>query len=147
MVGVESTNATTLTTNVVRMLGEQGLLNRQQQQGDNGNPANQSRRPHHFQIKVNSRVSVVGNNNIVGGNLEDVVKYRRPIPQSTLGPSRQISGALPGSSPSYAPWAPGSRQWSGTLLGQTQPQGTQQQGSGTTDNTSGGATSPNNNST
>jgi hypothetical protein len=103
MVGVEPTNATTLTTNVVRMPGEQGLLNRQQQQGDNGNPANQSWRPRHFRIKVNSRVSVVGNNNIVRGNLEDVVRYRRPIPQLILGPSGQISGALPGSSPSYAP--------------------------------------------
>lgn len=112
---MKPTNAATLTIDVVRMLGEQGFLDRQQQQGDNENPASQSRRPRHFQIKVNSGVSVIGNNNIVGGNLEDVMKYRRLIPQSTPGSSGQISGTLPGS-----------RQWNGTLLGQTQPQGTRQ---------------------
>lgn len=146
MVGVDPINAATLTTNVVRTLGDQGLFNQQQQQHDDADAAGHRRRPRHFHINVNSGVSVVGNSNIIGSNLEEVVRYRRSLSQSTPGPNRQVNGSLPGSSSASAPPVPGSTQVNGTVPRQTPTQDSQQHGRGTTGNASGGGTSSNDNS-
>lgn len=127
MLVMEPVNAANLTTDVVRMLNQQGILN-QQQQGMNLDPMNQRRR--NVNININAGVSVVGDLNVVGPNLAAVqralqqrLQGQGQTPASSTPGSRQVSGALQGQGQNPPQSVPGSRQVSGALSGRNVQQG------------------------
>lgn len=87
IIGVAPVNAAEVTTEVARMLGQQGPMNQQQDAS--------GRRQRRFNININSGVIVQGDRNIVGPGLGDIARMgiaSRGAPNGPPPSARQIIG-------------------------------------------------------